>query len=162
MDGFETIAWLRTHAPHVHPIGLSFDTDCATTVRVAAAGACGFLLKSIRTAELQDALDSVMRTGYCDNEQLAQGAAVNAVCRTPFELERDRILATITPKEMEFLQLLCSADEHNYAAIGDAMKISPRSVENHRNHLFEKFGIKSKAGLVQFAMRYGLVTNEND
>ena len=63
----------------------------------------------------------------------------------------------ITPREMEFLLLVCDPAEYTYEQMADRMGIHRRSVDNHRIALFEKFDIKSKTGLVLFALRWGLL-----
>jgi DNA-binding CsgD family transcriptional regulator len=39
------------------------------------------------------------------------------------------------------------------------MSVQPRTVDGYRQSIFEKFGIKSKAGLVLFALKHKLIDN---
>ena len=73
------------------------------------------------------------------------------------ERERERVLEQITPREMEFLRLVCSEEEPTYEDIAHTMGVRRRTVDNFRIALFEKFHIKSKTGLVLFALRWGLI-----
>jgi DNA-binding NarL/FixJ family response regulator len=61
---------------------------------------------------------------------------------------------TLTEKEKEFLRLICS--EITYKDIATKMFVSPRTVDDYRNTLFEKLKLKSRVGLVMYAMRNGL------
>ena len=67
----------------------------------------------------------------------------------------------ISPREMEFLRLVCDEAEFTYEQIASRMGIQRRSVDNFRIGLFEKFNIKSKTGLVLFAMRWGLINGKS-
>ena len=73
------------------------------------------------------------------------------------EREKSRILQDITPKELIFIRLACSPAEYTYEAIAELMQTKSSTVETHRKHVFERFNIKSKAGLVIFAYRWGIV-----
>jgi DNA-binding CsgD family transcriptional regulator len=57
----------------------------------------------------------------------------------------------ITERETTFLSLICT--EMTYKEIADKMHVSPRTVENYRNQLFIKLGIKNRTGLVLFSIR---------
>jgi len=157
MDGYATIAWLREHAPTVLPIVLTFDAADDAMVKAVRAGARGFLLKSARPAVLKTALDSVMLTGYYYTEETHDMRQRNPEWKTKQERERERVLAAITPREMEFLLHVCSENEPTYEQIVDLMGVHRRTVDNYRIALFEKFNIKSKTGLVLFALRWGLL-----
>jgi DNA-binding NarL/FixJ family response regulator len=157
MDGYATIAWLREHAPTVLPLALTFDAADDALVKSVRAGARGFLLKNTRPAVLKTALDSLMLTGYYYTDQTHQAMQEHPTLRTRQEREREAILDQITPREMEFLLLVCDPQEFTYEQMADRMGIHRRSVDNHRINLFEKFSIKSKTGLVLFALRWGIV-----
>ena len=43
--------------------------------------------------------------------------------------------------------------------IAQDLGVSPRTVDEYRNSLFDKLKVKSRVGLVMYAMRNGLVEN---
>lgn len=157
MDGYATIAWLKQHRPAVRALALTFDPDDDAMIRALRAGACGFLRKNARSRLLEHALDSLILTGYFQTSPEHQDLIERGGITTRQERQRDAVLAQVTPREMEFLLLVCDPQELTYEQMADRMGIHRRSVDNHRISLFEKFGIKSKTGLVLFAMRWGLV-----
>jgi DNA-binding NarL/FixJ family response regulator len=159
MDGFETIAWLRANAPQVLPLALTFDAAEEAMVRAVRAGARGFLLKNARPEVLKRALDSLAQTGYYYSDDLSGALQRHPDMKTRAERERDRVLEQITPREMEFLLLVCDEAEYTYEQMAERMGVHRRTVDNFRIGLFEKFGIKSKTGLVLFALRWGLLGN---
>ena len=126
-------------------------------MKAVRAGARGFLLKNARPAVLKNALDSLMLTGYYYTDTTHDVLQRHPDMKTREEYERERILQSITPREMEFLKLVCDEDELTYGQIAQHMGVHHRTVDNFRIELFEKFHIKSKTGLVLFAMRWRLV-----
>lgn len=157
MDGYATIAWLRANKPAILPLALTFDANEDALVRAVRAGARGFLLKNTRPAVLKNALDSLMLTGYYYTDETHQTLQRHPGMVTREERERERVIGMITLREMEFLLLVCDPAEYTYEQMADRMGIHRRSVDNHRIALFEKFDIKSKTGLVLFALRWGLL-----
>jgi len=157
MDGYETIAWLRANAPAVLPLALTFDATEDAMVKAVRAGARGFLLKNTRPAILKNALDSLILTGYYYTDSTHDVLQRHPGMKTREERERDRVLGAITPREMEFLLLVCDEAEYTYEQMADRMGVHRRTVDNFRISLFEKFDIKSKTGLVLFALRWGLL-----
>jgi len=157
MDGYQTIAWLRQHHPQVLTLALTFDAADDALVRAVRAGARGFLLKNTRTAALKHALDSLVLTGYGHTEEVQDTLQRHPGMLTSAERERERILALITPRELEFLRLVCDEAELTYAQMADRLGVQQRSVDNYRIALFDKLRVKSKTGLVLFALRWDLL-----
>jgi DNA-binding CsgD family transcriptional regulator len=61
----------------------------------------------------------------------------------------------MTEQELTFMQLVCS--ELTYKEIAQEMKMNPRTVDALRDSLFEKLEVKSRVGLVLYAIKHGLV-----
>jgi DNA-binding NarL/FixJ family response regulator len=157
MDGWSTLNWLREHRPAIRPLVLTHDAAESALVRAVHDGARGFLLKDAPPVLLKEALDSLMLTGYYYNDSMHE-----ALLRTPASpprnvQQREEVLERITPREREFLQLVCDPDELTYDQVARRMGIHRRTLDTFREALFEKFAIKSKTGLVLFAMRWRLV-----
>ena len=58
-------------------------------------------------------------------------------------------------RELEFLKLTCS--EMTYKEIAGVMCLSPKTVENYRESLFEKVNAKTRIGLVLYAIKEKIV-----
>ncbi|MGZ3872747.1 MAG: response regulator transcription factor, partial [Mucilaginibacter sp.] len=58
-------------------------------------------------------------------------------------------------RELEFLKL--AASELTYKEIATQMCISIRTVDGYRDSLFEKLGVKSRTGLVLYAIKNKLI-----
>ncbi len=157
MDGYETLAWLRANKPEILTLALTFDATDDALVKAVRSGARGFLLKDALPAVLKTALDSLLQSGYYytsetqDTIQRHAGAVVTA------EVERMNVVASITPRELEFLRLVCDEREFTYDIIAERMGIGRRTVDHFRIELFKKLKVKSKTGMVLSAMRWGLL-----
>lgn len=68
------------------------------------------------------------------------------------KIEEDKL----TDREVEFLKL--AATELTYKEIAERMHLSPRTIDGYRDDLFAKLNIKSRVGLVIYAIKNGIVT----
>ena len=64
----------------------------------------------------------------------------------------------LSPREKEVLQLILQ--EYTNEEIATAMKISKRTVETHRKHIFRKTGAKSIVGIVKYGLFKRLVQDD--
>ncbi len=61
----------------------------------------------------------------------------------------------LNSREIEFLKL--AGTELTYKEIADQMCISARTVDGYRDQLFEKLQIKSRVGLVLYAIKNNMI-----
>lgn len=62
----------------------------------------------------------------------------------------------LNSREVEFLKLACT--EMTYKEIAGKMFLSARTIDGYRDSLFEKLAVKSRVGLVLYAIRNGIVS----
>jgi two-component system, NarL family, invasion response regulator UvrY len=151
MDGFETAAWLNKNYPKIKVLALSMFSDERTIIRMLRQGARGYVMKNIDPEELKKALDSVMKKNFYLSEEIS-GKIISGLHKDADRVEEP---PSLTQREKDFLRLICS--EITYKDIAAKMFVSPRTVDEYRNSLFEKLKVKSRVGLVMYAMRNGLV-----
>ena len=151
MDGFETTGWLNKNYPRIKVLALSMFNDERTIIRMLRQGARGYIMKNIDPDELKKALDSVVHKNFYLSEEIS-GKIISGLHK---DVDRETEPTPLTPKEKEFLRLICS--EITYKDIAAKMFVSPRTVDDYRNALFEKLKVKSRVGLVMYAIRNGLV-----
>jgi len=152
MNGFETATWLRDNYPTIHVLMLTMYDSELTLIRLLQAGVKGFLKKDIHPNELQYAIHSVMENGYYYSHN-ATGKLLN-LFRNSSETSSVLNKTMLTETDIRFLQLSCS--EMTYKEIAQEMKLNPRGVDNLRDNLFTKLGVKSRVGLAMYAIRHGL------
>jgi two-component system invasion response regulator UvrY len=151
IDGYETAKWIYKNFPQVKILALSMFSDENTIIRMLRLGAKGYIMKNAEPEELNEALDSVVKKDFYLSEFIS-GKIISGLHRN-IDMPEEPVV--LTEKEKEFLQLVCS--ELTYKDIAAKMYVSPRTVDDYRNSLFEKVKVKSRVGLVLFAIRNGLV-----
>jgi two-component system, NarL family, invasion response regulator UvrY len=157
MNGFETLDWLREHRPDIRALVLSFDASEGALIRSLRAGARGHLPKDAEPEEFKLALDHISTSGYYQNESLLLKMANHGDMRTRAEQQAAEVRSRLTTREREIITLSCAPQEYTYKEIAAHLDLLPSTVESHRKRIFQKFNIKSKAGLVQFAFKWGIV-----
>jgi two-component system invasion response regulator UvrY len=150
MDGKETVKRLNELDIKIPVLILTLETDEPTIIELFRMGIRGYLPKSSTADVLKKAIDDVIETGYYHNEIL-----IKALTATPEDKARQPLVYA-TEREAEFLRLVCDEQEYTYEQIAHMMGISRRTVDGYRESLFEKFNIKSKTGLVLFAIKTGI------
>ncbi len=155
MDGYATAHWLRQHYPLVNIIALSMYDNENAIIRMFKAGAKGYILKDSEPPELKKALDSVQQKGYYYSE-LITGRLIHSINKMDDDKSEVKNLTALNDRELEFLKYACT--EMTYKEIADKMFLSPRTIDGYRDALFEKLSIKTRVGLVMYAIKNGIVT----
>lgn len=154
MNGYETAEWIKQNLPDTKVLVLSMlDSDMAI-IRMLNLGARGFVVKDSHPDQFRKALNQIRELGYCMNENLSGRLAYRNLQQEP-EPNPSTILPRLSEKELEFLRLSCS--EMTYREIAHEMGIGHRTVDSHRDSLFQKLGVSTRVGLVLFAIRNGIV-----
>jgi len=155
MDGYETALWIKHHYPEIRVLALSMYDNEQSIIRMMKNGAKGYILKDIDPVEFKMALDSVIKKGFYYSE-LVTGKlihAVNAIDEGDHPLQT---LVKLNQRELQFLKLVCT--ELTYREIAEQMFLSPRTIDGYRDDLFDKLKVKTRVGLVMYAIKNGIVT----
>jgi two-component system, NarL family, invasion response regulator UvrY len=156
MDGYATTSWLKRHYPNIRTLALSmYDTENAI-IRMFKAGVRGYIMKYCDPADLKQAMDALMEKGYYYSE-LVTGRLIHTINRYDDENdESPNPLSILNDRELEFLRYACT--ELTYKEIASKMYLSPRTIDGYRDTLFDKLRLKTRVGLVTFAIRNGIVS----
>ena len=117
----------------------------------------GYLPKSCTAEVLRQAITDTMETGFYHSE-LFRNAMQHNVVKEPDAQENETVFSILAPSEMTLLLLVCDEAEYTYDQIAGKMRISLSTVDKYREKLFSKLKIKSKTGLVLFAIKHGLIS----
>lgn len=119
-----------------------------------AAGASGYVLKSVADRDLVEACRATMR-----GEPFLYPGAVNALIRSHLDPAArsggNAPERAITEREEEILKLV--AEGRSSQEIADLLVISVKTVERHRANLLNKLGLKDRLELTRYAIRIGLI-----
>jgi DNA-binding NarL/FixJ family response regulator len=147
MDGYQTMEKLQAQYPDLLVLALSMNDDEASIIKMMKLGASGYISKIIREEELITALDSVARKGYYYTDQVAHLLASN------FKQKKNIPPVHFTERELELLSYI--ATELTYKEIAEKMFCSPKTIDGYREDLFLKLQVKSRVGLVVYAIKNG-------
>lgn len=150
MNGAETAAALKNEFPSVKILVLSMMDDEAGILYLLRQGVRGFISKDIRPKELEEGLKIIHQGGFYFSDA-ATAQMLNSL-NTNQNYKHDDFL---NDKERLFLELSCS--DLTYKEIAEKMNLSAKTVDGYRNTLFAKMGVKSRIGMVIYALKKGLV-----
>lgn len=144
-SGIDLAAELHQSDPGVRVVILSSYANPGYVKAALAAGAAGYLLKTASDEELVSAvrsaaLGATVLDQAVSAELLAGGAAPGSV---------------LTNREREVVELLAQGMANK--AIAAQLHVSKRTVDAHLGHLFTKLGVASRAELVAWAARHGMI-----
>ncbi len=151
VNGFEATSWLHKHYPFVKVLALSMLNEEDVIIKIIRLGAKGYILKTMEPEELKIALDSVIKNDFYLPETIS-GKVISGLQHSQ-QVDKNNTL--LNEKEKIFLQLL--ATEMSYKEIAAKMFISPRTIDDYKSSLCEKFHVRTRIGLVMFAIRNGMI-----
>jgi two-component system response regulator NreC len=157
MDGIEATRSLIAENPDLHLIALSMFDEENLIVDMLEAGAKGYLLKNADKQEILDAIHSVYqgKPYYCHHTTSKLASLISKSKFNPYK-KRDPLV--FTEREKEIIRLICQ--QLTAQEIADKVFLSKRTVEGHRTRILEKMNVKNTAGVVIYALRHRLVTEE--
>jgi DNA-binding NarL/FixJ family response regulator len=153
MDGYETALWIRSHLPETRVLVVSMVSREPAVIRMLRLGIYGFITKDTNMAELHQALKRIQQKQFHVNELVGNRIFHYFSDSTTEQLPDDK--NDITDREFIFLRKCCS--ELTYRQIAKEMHVSPRTIDTYRDHLFEKLQVRTRVGLVIYALRTGLI-----
>lgn len=155
MDGYDTTLWLKKNQPDIKVLALSMYDDENAILRMVRNGARGYILKDSDPSELKAALHAVSTKGFYHSELLT-GKLIYTINHLDDTGDSGSgAVLGLSEREIEFLKLVCT--EMTYREIAEKMYLSPRTIDGYRDNLFEKLSLKSRVGLVLFAIKNGIV-----
>ena len=145
-DGLDPIRRLQAEAPDIRCIAFTAREQGDALREVLTAGGAGYVSKSRSPQELLSAI-----------EQAHRG-------RTPILATFDADFATpdeaphlqLSPRELEVLQAI--AEGHTSKEVAQQLAISPTTIDTYRRRVGEKLGLKSRAEMVKYCLRHGLLS----
>lgn len=151
MDGVAGIRAFRAALPDI-PVAIVSGTTDATAIRNAlAAGAIGYLPKTLEPATVVAALRLMLAGGtYLPPELLATAAQpAEAVPADPPATGN-----ALTPREQEVLEHIMQGASNK--EIARDLGVAEVTVKLHMRRILQKLGVRNRAGAVAVAMARGL------
>jgi len=157
LNGLEATERIVKAFPQVRVIILSCHDNEEYYWHALQVGASGYLLKKAAIAELKAALQRVA------GGEIYLSQEISTRLRNQLSLHRIAHARSpvdqLTARQREILQLI--AEGQTTKGIGLILKVSPKTVEYHRAKLMQSLNIFDVPGLVRFALRAGLISQES-
>lgn len=154
MNGIEATRQVKRTLDSTRVLILTMHENEEYLFQVLRAGASGYILKEAADTELISAI-RVVYSGRFYMSPSAQTMMVgDYLLRVRSGEERDSYSA-LTEREREILKLVAEGLTNNQ--IAERLYISPKTVDTHRTHIMDKLNLHSRAELVKYAMRRGLL-----
>lgn len=154
-DGFESTLWLKENFPLIRVLALTMYEDEDSVIRMIRNGARGYVVKDIEPQHLKYAIDAIHSKGFYYSD-LVTGKLVHSLWdKDGSDKSEHNTFSKLNDREIHFLKL--AASEMTYKEIAAEMNLSVRTIDGYRDALFDKLNIKSRVGLVLFAIRHGIV-----
>jgi DNA-binding NarL/FixJ family response regulator len=146
MTGIEAVKEIKKISPTTYIVMLTAFEDREHIEHAIAAGADGYLTKDISAKELIEAIKLVTQGERVFSRSIIHIFQNKSI--PPISNESKQV--SITKREQDVLNLV--ADGLTSSEIAEKLKLSTRTVESHRYNIMQKFGVKSAASLVKFAV----------
>jgi DNA-binding NarL/FixJ family response regulator len=143
MSGIDSLIAIRTEFPNARIIMLTTFEGDVEIHRALAAGACGYMLKSMPPKELVEAI----RIVHGGKKHIPQGVAAHLVEHLSDE--------SLTAREIDVLRHIAGGNRNR--DIAELLFISEETVKVHVRHIMEKLGASDRTQAVAIAVRRGIV-----
>jgi DNA-binding NarL/FixJ family response regulator len=152
MTGIQATAELHKRRPELKTLILSMHDSEQFLFEALKAGASGYVLKSGADTDIVDACRAAMR-----GDSYLYPSAVATLVRDYVERggRGEEEFDVLTPREIEVLKLI--AEAHTSKDIAQALFISIKTVERHRQNILDKLGMRDRVELTRYAIRRGLI-----
>jgi two-component system response regulator NreC len=157
-SGLEVTAEIKRAAPEVAILVLSMHDDSAYVREAFEQGASGYLLKDAADQELLTAVREVA-AGHQYLHPMLGARLASGETHTDLEAAKHAAAIPLSERETEVLRLFAAG--HTNQEIAKRLFISVRTAETHRAHIMQKLHLTTRAELVHYALRHGLLSEDD-
>ena len=155
LGGIPAIELLRKEAPGARVLVLTMHEDSEYLRQALEAGASGYLVKRAADTELLAAIRAVRR-----DEVYVHSSLTSTLLEMTFEKgqkgERTDGVTDLSKREIEVLRLLALG--YTNRQIAGKLFLSVKTIETYRARITEKLQLPTRAELVRYAIKHGLLT----
>lgn len=159
LDGVSAIQQILSRRNDIKILALTGYDDPDLIFRAMKAGAKGYILKTMVTSQLMNAIEEVLADKVYLPPSLATKffdefhTKVTSANRP--DPTKQALLSYLTTREKEVLSLL--TEGITYKGVADKLVISETTVKTHVNNIFQKLQVNDRTQAVLYALKYGLV-----
>jgi DNA-binding NarL/FixJ family response regulator len=155
MNGIQLTETMKRKFPHIKLMLLTMHNEPSLVYKLMELGVDGYLLKNADRGELLTGILKMRKSeSFFPEKEIPRS---NNSTISPFEYEEETvILSRLTTREIEIIRVI--AEGYSSKEIGDELFVSHRRLDTHRTNLMKKLEVHDINGLVNFAIRNGLVS----
>ena len=146
-SGIEVCRWLKENDPRIGCLMLTSFADDEALFAAIMAGASGYVLKEVRSAELVAAVRTVAAGGSLLDPSLVAQVRTRLKQRASEEERIERL----SPQERRILDLI--ADGKTNRQIADEMFLAEKTVKNYVSNLLAKMGFSRRTEAAVYATK---------
>ncbi|MBA4179872.1 MAG: DNA-binding response regulator [Anaerolinea sp.] len=150
LSGIEACREIRQDSPTTNVLMLTSYADEKAVMAAIVAGASGFMLKEVQTAELIDAMRVVGRGGKI-LDPASSAAVIEQIRKGNVVSEEDRIAQQLNERELRILDYI--AEGMTNREIGEQLFLSEKTVKHHVSDILGKLGLTRRVEAATFAIR---------
>ncbi len=156
-NGLEALPEIRRKAPDSRILILTMHDDAEYLRKALALGSAGYILKQSADTELLSAIRTVYNGGvflHPGHTRILLEDALRA--STPHPV--DDPLGILSDRELEVLHKIALG--HTNKEIAEMLFLSVKTVETYKARVMQKLDLRTRAALVRFALKHGLLDEE--
>lgn len=150
LNGIEACREIRSEVPEANVLMLTSFADEKAVMAAIVAGASGFMLKDVQTAELIEAMRTVGHGGKI-LDPVSAAAVIEQIRRGNVTSEEDRLAQQLSERELRILDLI--ADGMTNREIGEQLYLSEKTVKHHVSDILGKLGLSRRVEAAAFSIR---------
>jgi len=154
LSGIEAARTIKERMPSTAIVALTIHEDEEYFFKMLEAGASGYVPKRAAPEELITAIQAAAGGEVYLYPSMAKLLVKDYLGQDPAQ-KFPRALDGLTSREQEVLAPL--AEGATNAEIADRLGISPKTVARHRENIMHKLNLHSRAELVKYAIRKGII-----
>ena len=169
-NGLEATRLIKAHLPKARIVILTTSDQDDDLFEAIRSGACGYLIKSIDTETLVEALDQArdgippfspgLAAKLLDEFARLNGAEDPAPPPVSANSEQPSSMPVLSARQVQVLRLV--ADGLSYKEVGARLYLSPRTVKYHMGQIMDRLHLQNRAQVLAHAGRMGWTSNPAD
>jgi two-component system response regulator NreC len=154
MSGIEATRRIKEMQPEVAVLALTMHEDEQYFFEMLNAGASGYVPKRAAPDELTSSIRVVSQGDVFIYPSMAKLLVKDFLQRAETSITSS--VSDLTPREREVLTYI--AEGYTNREIADALVISVKTVDRHRENIMHKLNLHNRVELVKYAIEKGLIT----
>jgi DNA-binding NarL/FixJ family response regulator len=150
LNGVEATRQILKAAPDMRVLLLSAYSTEPMIEKALEARVRGYVLKTDAAKDLVNAVQALL-AGRTFFTAIVSRHLLDSLDAPPPK----HGISALTQREAEIVQLLCEGKINK--EIADLLRVSTRTIENHRAHIMQKLCLQSFSDLIRYAIRNGIV-----